>query len=86
MVYKSRLPIADEIVRLSILVPEYPVTRRGLVTVARKWSLSNELILFLRQFDAETVFMSRTDFTMRSDKLARRIRSEWESPRQLSVF
>lgn len=86
MVHTSRLPATDEIVRLSTLVPDYPVARRDLVTIARKWNLSNELVLFLRQFDAETVYMSRSDFILRCENLAKRIRAEWESPRQLRAF
>jgi len=86
MVHKTRLPNTRDISWLSTLLPSYPATRRDIVATARKWGLNNEVIMFLRQFDADTSFSSRSDFMQQCEQLAAQIRTEWESPRQTAIL
>jgi hypothetical protein len=82
MTYTKRLPEIKDIVRLSTLVSSYPVTRRQIVRMARIWNMNDDIVSFLRQFSADEVFTTRTDFVTRCDTLSKLIRQEWESPHQ----
>lgn len=86
MAYTSHLPTTRDISWLSTLIPSYPVDRRDIVRTARRWNVGNDLVMFLRQFDADKQFDSRSDFTLQCEKLASDIRREWESPRQTAIF
>lgn len=80
--YTKRLPNHQDVIRLSTLVREYPVTRTEVVRVARMWNFSEEVVAFLRQFPAEDLFDTRTDLVNRSEELSLLIRQEWESPKE----
>lgn len=86
MAYSVRLPDTRDISWLSTLLPSYPATRRDIVRAARKWNVSSDTIKFIRQFDADKLFSSRADFILQCESLAKRIRREWESPRQISLM
>lgn len=86
MAFTSHLPQTRDISWLSTLVPSYPATRRDIVRTARKWNVRSDIIMFLREFDADKQFESRSDFMLQCEQLADEIRREWESPQQTVIL
>lgn len=84
MAYSKRIPNSKDIVWLSKLVNSYPTTRREVVKVARMWNLSNDIVVFLRQFPPDKEFATRIDLVNNCESRATRIRQEWESPHKIT--
>ena len=78
--YTRHLPSMYDIARLSIRVRQYPVTRSELVRIARQWNYSEDVIMFLRQYEPDELFMTRADLVTRCSVLAEKIRHNWEQP------
>lgn len=80
--YTKRIPIKQDIERLSTLANQYPISRIELVRIARMWNFKDEVISFLRLFPSIELFESRSDLLTRYEELSLLIRQEWESPKE----
>lgn len=80
--YAKPFPTTKDLVWLSKLADEFPVTRRELVRVARDWGFSRRTLDFLRLFPENEVFESRADFVNRCEDLELLIKQEYEAPEE----
>lgn len=79
--YNRSLPELSDILWLSKVLRDFPITRGEIVRIARRWNVSEDMIAFLRQLSSDDVFDGRIEFISRCEKQMDIIREQWESPK-----
>jgi len=82
MIYNTSFPRIDNLLWLAKLARPYPITAGSVLALAKLWNFTPSTQAFLRQFPADTVFLSGNDFLDRCYDLRLLSREERTMPRE----